>query len=71
MTGDFMPHKNRIHLPSTWTRRSAYIKLKEEHMARGTPAKDIISEPYFRTIWREQFPEYVISKVSSYDKWGR
>ncbi|XP_072028306.1 uncharacterized protein [Amphiura filiformis] len=61
--GDFMPHKDQIHLPSTWTKRFVYNKMKTEHIDRGIPAKDIISEPHFRTIWRQQFPEYVISKV--------
>ena len=63
-SGDFMPHKQQVHLPSTWTKRSVYKKMKAEHMERGIEEKDMIAESYFRSLWNKQFPDYKISKVS-------
>lgn len=61
--GDYMPHKDVIHLPHSWTRRYLYERMIGELLARGMMNCELISYAHFTKTWKKNLPQYVISKV--------
>lgn len=62
--GDYMPHKDVIHLPHTWTKKNLYRRMVRELTDRGALKMDIVSYEHLTRIWKENLPQYIISKVS-------
>lgn len=63
--GDYMPHRDIIQLPHSWTKRYLYDRMLSEqqklHPSWFTPKS--ISYEHFTRIWKKHLPKYVISKV--------
>ncbi|KAJ8018166.1 hypothetical protein HOLleu_43995 [Holothuria leucospilota] len=63
--GDYMPHKDVVHLPHTWTKRYLYERMRQELQQFGS---DVISYVHFTRIWTEHLSQFVISKSSDFTK---
>ncbi|XP_070534107.1 uncharacterized protein [Ptychodera flava] len=66
--GDYMPHKEEIHLPSCYRKKSLYERMAREFRERGKSENDIICYDYFIRLWKIHLPEFIISKESEFVK---
>ena len=60
LLGDFMPHTNRIHLPSWDSQKFVYARYQEDMLQGGAEA---VSLRTFYRVWSENVSHVVIPEV--------
>ena len=60
--GEKMPNSSKICLSSLLTKREVYMMCKTELESINEEA---LSESYFYTVWKQEFPDVIIPKVGS------
>ena len=62
--GDKMPHVEQIHLPHFLSKKTVYELMVQQLQDEGISQEDIVSKPHFYSIWKENFHNCIIPKVS-------
>ena len=59
--GEKMPNSSKICLSSLLTKREVYMRCKREMESIN---EEPLSESYFYTVWKHEFSDVIIPKVS-------
>ena len=62
--GDKMPHIQQIHLPYFLSKKAVYEFLVQDFTLLGFQSDEIISRSHFYALWKKEFPNCIIPKVS-------
>ena len=62
-----MPHKEEIHLPTSWTQDKIYEMFEAEQLERAEnrikAKQDLVSKSHFVHLWAEHLPQFKLMKV--------
>ena len=63
--GDKMPHIQQTHLPYFLSKKAVYEFLVQDFVLLGFQSDEILSQSHFYALWKKEFPNCIIPKVSS------
>ncbi|KAJ8048727.1 hypothetical protein HOLleu_01158 [Holothuria leucospilota] len=66
--GDYMPHKSKVYLPHTWTKKALFERMVLELRQSSYSPEGFISYQHFIRLWTEKLPEFVIPKSTDFSK---
>ena len=62
--GDKMPHLEQTHSPHFLSKKTVYELMVQHLLDEGICQKDIVSSSHFYAIWRDEFHNCIVPKVS-------
>ena len=63
--GDRMPHIEQLHLPSFLSKKAVYQMMVDDFLGEGLKLLDIISQSHFYKLWKNDFTNCIIPKVTT------